>query len=58
MRHRFDLAIVCASPTVGGWNSCGPLLHQASKADEEAVADVGQAVLRRHVVVPVHSAVK
>ena len=43
--YTFDLRIVCSSPAVGCWNSCGPLLHQASKADEEAVADVGQAVL-------------
>ena len=40
------------SPAVCSWDCCWALLHQTSKADEETVANVGEAVLWGHVVVP------
>ena len=40
------------SPAVCSRHRCWPLLHQAAKADEETVADVGETVLWGDVVVP------
>ena len=40
------------SPAVCSRHRCWSLLHQASKADEETVADVRETVLWGHVVVP------